>query len=217
MSRSTIRHLREGFNFLGCTIRHDPTPTSSRRGFKLLIKPSQASIQQMKGKLKGLWRTHVGSPTVALINAMNPVIRGWSHYFRIGVSKEVFTELDRFMYERTQRNVKWRHPRKSGWWRTQQDGGQTVGRQDRWVFQDKPRHGTLRKFAWTKFIRHRLVPTTYAPDDPTQQDYWAQRRSRAQTTAGRAGQLARRQQGLCPICHQALENGEDLHVHHVVP
>jgi RNA-directed DNA polymerase len=215
--KTQIRHLREGFNFLGFTIRHYPTPTSSRSGYKLLIKPSQASIQQIKRKLKGLWRTHVGSPTVALINAMNPVVRGWSHYFRTGVSKEVFTELDRVMYERAQRYMKRRHPRKSGWWRTQKYWGQTVGRQDRWVFQDKERHGTLRKFAWTKIIRHRLVPTTYAPDDPTLQAYWAQRRSRAPTTAGRAGQLARRHQGLCPVCHQALENGEDLHVHHVVP
>jgi RNA-directed DNA polymerase len=215
--KTHIRHLRDGFNFLGFTIRHYPTPQSSRSGYKLLIKPSQASIQQIKGKLKGLWRTHVGSPTVALINAMNPVIRGWSSYFRTGVSKEVFTELDRFMYERAQRYMKRRHPRKSGWWRTQKYWGQTLGRQDRWVFQDKERHGTLRKFAWTKIVRHRLVPTTYAPDDPTLQDYWRQRRSRAQATAGRAGQLARRQQGLCPVCHQALDNHEELHVHHVVP
>jgi RNA-directed DNA polymerase len=215
--KTHIRHLREGFHFLGFTIRHYPTPQSSRSGYKLLIKPSQASIQQIKGKLKGLWRTHVGSPTVALINAMNPVIRGWSSDFRTGVSKEVFTELDRFMYERAQRYMKRRHPRKSGWWRTQKYWGQTLGRQDRWVFQDKERHGTLRKFAWTKIVRHRLVPTTYAPDDPTLQDYWRQRRSRAQAMAGRAGHLARRQQGLCPVCHQALDNHEELHVHHVVP
>ena len=52
----------------------------------------------MKRKLKSLWRKHVGSPTVALINEMNPVIRGWSNYFRIGVAKEVFNDLDRFMY-----------------------------------------------------------------------------------------------------------------------
>jgi 5-methylcytosine-specific restriction endonuclease McrA len=49
------------------------------------------------------------------------------------------------------------------------------------------------------------------------QDYWRQRRSQAQATAGRPGQLTRRQQGLCPVCHQALDNHEDLHVPHVVP
>jgi RNA-directed DNA polymerase len=186
-AKTQLRHLRKGCNVVGCSIRHYPPPQSSRRGYKLLITPSPASIQQMKGKRKGLWRTHVGSPTVALITAMNPVIRGWSHSFRIGVSKEVCTALDRFMYERAPRYMKRRHPRTSGWWRTQKYGGQTLGRQDRGVFQDKPRHGTLRKFAWTKIIRHRLVPTTSAPDDPTLQDYWAQRRSRAQATAARAG------------------------------
>jgi RNA-directed DNA polymerase len=215
--KTQIRHLREGFTFLGFSIRHYPTPNSSRTGYKLLIKPSQDSIQRLKRKLKDLWRSHVGSPTVALINEMNPLIRGWSHYFRIGVAKEVFVELDRFMYDRAQRYMKRRHPRKSGWWRTQKYWGRTIGRQDRWVFQDKARHGTLRKFAWTRIIRHRLVPTTYSPDDPTLQAYWKQRQSRVQATAGRLGQLARRQQGLCPVCHQILENGEDLHVHHVVP
>jgi RNA-directed DNA polymerase len=67
------------------------------------------------------------------------------------------------MGERAQRYMKRRHPSTSGWWSTQQYWGQIVGRQDRWVFQDKQCHGTLRKFAWTKIIGHRLVPTTYAP------------------------------------------------------
>jgi hypothetical protein len=50
---------------LGFNIRHYPTPNSSRSGYKLLIKPSPDSIRQIKRKLKGLWRKHVGSPTVA--------------------------------------------------------------------------------------------------------------------------------------------------------
>jgi RNA-directed DNA polymerase len=215
--KTHIRHLREGFNFLGFNIRHYPTPNSSRSGYKLLIKPSPDSIQQIKRKLKGLWRKHVGSPTVALINEMNPLIRGWSTYVRIGVAKEVFTALDSFMYRRAQRYMQRRHPRKSGWWRTQKYWGRASGRQDRWVFQDKDRHGTLRKFAWTKIIRHRLVPATYSPDDPTLQDYWSQRRQCTHDTPGRAGHLTRRQHGCCPVCHQALDNGEEVHVHHVRP
>jgi RNA-directed DNA polymerase len=159
----------------------------------------------------------VGSPTVALIHEMHPVISGWSNSFRIGVAKEVCAALDRFMYERAQRSMPRRHPRKSGWWRTQKYWGQISGRPDRWGFQDKERHGTLRKFAWTKIIRHRLVPTTHSPDDATLQDYWSQRRHNTQTTTGRTGQLARRQHGRCPNCHQALDNGEDVHVHHVRP
>jgi RNA-directed DNA polymerase len=76
--KTHIRHLTEGFDFLGLNIPHYPTPHSSRSGYKLLIKPSKDSIQQIRRKFNGLWRQHVGSPTVALINAMNPLIRGWS-------------------------------------------------------------------------------------------------------------------------------------------
>ena len=216
-AKTHVRHLTEGFDFLGFHIRHYPAPNSSRSGYKLLITPSTGSIAQIKRKLKGLWRRHVGSPTVALINEMNPVIRGWSNYFRTGVASKVFTDLDNFMYYRAQRYMKRRHPRKSGWWRTQKYWGLASGRQDRWVFQDKERHGTLRKFAWTTIIRHRLVPSTYSPDDPTLQDSWSQRRQRTHDTPGRAGYLVRRQHGRCPVCHQALDNGEEVHIHHVKP
>jgi RNA-directed DNA polymerase len=215
--KTHIRHLRAGFNFLAFNIRHYPTPNSSRSGYKTLIKPSPEAIQDIKRKLKGIWRKHVGSPTIALINEMTPVISGWSNYFRVGVSKEVFNDLDEFMYQRAQRYMKRRHPRKSGWWRTEKYTGRTLDRQDRWVFQDKTRNGTLRKFAWTKIMRHRLVPKTYSPDDPTLQDYWQQRRAKPKVTTFRRRQLVQRQQGIGPVCHQHLENGEGLHMHQVVP
>ena len=215
--KTHIRHLCEGFNFLSFNIRHYPAPNSSRSGYKLLIKPSPEAIQDIKRKLKGIWRKHVGSPTIALINEMNPVIRGWSNYFRVGVAKKVFYDLDNFMYHRAQRYMKRRHPMKSGWWRTEKYMGRTMGRQGRWIFQDKVRHGTLRKFAWTKIIRHRLVPKTHSPDDPTLQEYWQQRRAKPKVATYRRRELFQRQQGVCPVCRQHLENGEELHVHHVVP
>jgi RNA-directed DNA polymerase len=128
--KTHIRHLRDGCNFLSFNIRHYPAPNSSRSGYKLLIKPSPEAIHDVKRTLRGIWRKHVGSPTVALINAMNPVMRGWSNYFRIGVSKETFTNLDKFMYDRAQRYMKRRHPTKSGQWRTDTYWGRTLGRQD---------------------------------------------------------------------------------------
>lgn len=215
--KTHIRHLREGFNFLGFNIRSYPMPHSSRSGDKLLIKPSADSVKQLKRQLKGLWRKHVGTTTVALINEMHPVIRGWSNYCRTGVAKETCSELDNFMYYRAQRYMKRRHPRQSGWWRTQKSWGRSLGRQNRWIFQDKVRHATLRKFAWTKIVRQRLIRATSSPDAPTLQDYWRQRRAKPQATTGRQRQLAQRQRGQCPVCHQPLEHGEELQVHHGRP
>ena len=95
--------------------------------------------------------------------------------------------------------------------------GRSDGHQDRWVFMDKERHATLRKFAWTKIVRHRLVPKNYFPDDPTLQDYWRQRRLRTTATDSRYRQVFQRQRGLCPVCLQPVENGEATHLHHVLP
>jgi RNA-directed DNA polymerase len=175
-------------------------------------------MTQSKRKLKGLWQRPVGSPAVALINEMNPVIRGWSNYFRIGVASKVFADLDNFMSYRAQRSMKRRHPRKSGWWRTMKDWGHPLGpRQDRWGFLDKGCHATLRQFAWTKIVRHRLIPTTSSPDDPTLQDSWRRRRARTHATASRYRQLFQRHKGLCPGCHHHLEHGEATHIHHGMP
>ena len=42
--KTRIVHLRQGFDFLGCNIRHYPAPKTSRTGWKLLIKPNQQAI-----------------------------------------------------------------------------------------------------------------------------------------------------------------------------
>lgn len=213
-----LRHLTEGFDCLGCNIRHSPAPQRSRSGAKLLIKPSQGSLQQRRRKRKALWRQHVGAPPVALINAMNPLIRGWRQDFRSGGASRVCADLDPCRYARAQRYMQRRHPRQSGWWRTQPYGGQPRGpRRARGVFQDQERPATRRKFAWTRSVRHRLVPKTYSPDDPPLQDYWRQRWGSPPALAERPRHLARRQQGRGPICHQRLENGEELHVHPMRP
>ena len=72
---------------------------------------------------------HVGSPTVALLNERQPVSKGWSTSFRMGVSKKGLNDLDRGMSRRAQRSMKRRHPMQSGGWRTEQYWGRTCGRQ----------------------------------------------------------------------------------------
>jgi RNA-directed DNA polymerase len=183
-----------------------------------LMERRSAGVSGLAETMPHSRRREANSPTVALINAMHPPIRGWSQYCCTGVASEVFTDLDHGMDARAQRSMQRRHPRPSGWWRSQKSWGRTMGaRRDRWVFQDQQRHAALRNFAWTRIVRHRLVPKTYAPDDPTLQDDWRPRSTRPRATTERHGRLAQRQQGLCPGCHQALDNGEGLHIHHGVP
>lgn len=86
--KTRLSHLTEGFDFLGFNIRHYATPNSSPSGHKLLIKPSRDSVNQLKRRLKGIWRQQVGTPTGWLIKELNPIIRGWSNYLRTGVAKQ---------------------------------------------------------------------------------------------------------------------------------
>src|SRR6266436_2735591 len=53
--KTRIVHLTEGFDFLGFNVRHYPAPLTSRTGWKLLIKPSKQSVQEVQKKLQDQW------------------------------------------------------------------------------------------------------------------------------------------------------------------
>ncbi|GAA3783357.1 hypothetical protein GCM10022206_23290 [Streptomyces chiangmaiensis] len=78
-------------------------------------------------------------------------------------------------------------------------------RQDRWVFGSRDTGYYLRKFAWTKIVRHQLVTGTASPDDPSLAEYWASRRRRSKPPVSRAMlRLLQAQHGRCPICRDLL-------------
>ena len=83
-------------------------------------------------------------------------------------------------------------------------------RQDKWVFGSRDTGFYLRKFAWTKIVRHRMVAGRASPDDPALTGYWEQRRRRTRLPVDPATwHLLRRQRGRCPLCRGLL-----LHADH---
>jgi RNA-directed DNA polymerase len=66
--KTKIVHLGEGFDFLGFNIR--------RYHRKLLIKPSKAAVKRLRERLAAQTRKLRGLNAVAVITALNPVIRG---------------------------------------------------------------------------------------------------------------------------------------------
>src|SRR5947207_2837230 len=99
--KTRIVHLTEGFDFLGFNVRQYPAAQTSRTGWKLLIKPSKQSVQDVQKKLKELWYKGRGNNVLSVLAKLNPVIRGWANYFRTVVAKEIFHKLDSWMYHRT--------------------------------------------------------------------------------------------------------------------
>lgn len=173
--KTHIRHLTQGFDFLGFNIRHYPVK-NRKQPYIFLAKPAKSSIQHFRQQIKQAWKQAQNLPIQQVINFINPKLRGWAYYFRIGAAKETFALLDHWCWIRQERFVAKRHPNKNWKWRIAQYWGTIPERKDRWVFQDKTTGAHLLKLAWVPIKRHILVKGNASPDDPTLQDYWHRRK-----------------------------------------
>jgi RNA-directed DNA polymerase len=216
--KTRIVHLTEGFDFLGFNIRHYPAPQTSRTGWKLLIKPSKESVQEVRQKLKQHWEEAQGSSVQNILNKLNPIIRGWANYFRTGVASEIFDSLDHWMFQKQDRYAKRTHPNKSQEWRYLKYWGcLNLDRLDTWTFGDKQTGRYLLKFSWFPIERHVLVSGTASPDDPRLKDYWMKRQAaKVKDLTSSKQKLAKRQKGRCRECGESLFNDEELQIHHLL-
>ena len=216
--KTRIIHLSEGFDFLGFNIRHYPV-TTTKTGWKLLIKPSEKSVQKIRSKIRQIWLDLKSQSVQIIIAKLNPIIRGWSNYFRTGVSSETFGLLDTFMFQRERRYAKRMHTNKSDSWRRHRYWGKwNLDREDNWVFGDKSTGMHLLRFKWNNIERHILVKGTSSPDDANLKEYWRKRaKVKAKDHVPSYQKMADRQNHECPICGETLFNGEDIHRHHKTP
>jgi len=217
--KTRIRHLTEGFDFLGFHVRQYPV-SKTRTGYKLLITPSKESVADFKDRMKREWLALSGNNVDAVLNRLRPLIQGWVNYFRTQVSKKTFQNLDHWMFKRELRWCRRTHPTKSWKWIVRAYFGRhRVGRQDKWVFGNPKTGNHLPLLAWTPIRRHIMVHHDASPDDPDLRSYWEQQEARKAELlpTWRQRELAKRQKGHCPICRDSLHNDEELHVHHVIP
>jgi len=217
--KTMIRHIDQGFDFLGFNIRHYRT-RAKKKGKVFLNKPSKDSIRSFRQQMTIEWKKGLTWNTEELIGNLNPKIKGWCQYFRIGVSKETYSTLDHWMFIRQKRFVERRHPNKYWWWRKKQYWGKIQGRNDFWVFMAKNRGKTcyLWKLSWTPIKRHIMVKGNASPDNPEEREYWQKRQARnSKYLFKRRSILWRKQAGKCPVCNDNIDNGEAIHIHHIRP
>lgn len=216
--KTRIIHLKEGFDFLGFNIRHYAV-TNSKTGWKLLIKPSKKSVQAIRDKLRQNWLNLRSQNVKVIVDKLNPIIRGWGNYFRIGVSSEAFSGLDKWMFHRQERYAKRMHPKKSDRWRRKRYFGRlNLERNDYWVFGDKHTGTYLTKFSWIKIERHTLIKGKSSVDDPNLREYWKKReKGKAEELTSSYQKIAKKQGFVCTLCGETLFNGEEIHKHHITP
>jgi RNA-directed DNA polymerase len=202
--KTSIRHAGDGFDFLGFNIRRYPNG-------KLIIKPSTAAIRRIRKRLREVFRQMRGATTLALIRTLNPIISGWAAYYRTVVSSKMFSALDDYVWKLAYKWATRRHRNKPKKWIAARYFGRFhPTRNDRWIFGDRDSGVYLRKFSWTKIVRHQMVTGGASPDDPALADYWAQRRRKHRPPLGEhTVRLLHRQQARCPLCGDYL-----LHADH---
>jgi RNA-directed DNA polymerase len=112
---------KESFIFLGCTIRKKRSIQRNPRRYYTQRWPSPKAMKRVRKRVHELTDARQsGKDVKQIIAELNPVLRGWGHYFRTGNAERKFNQLDSYVYRRL---VGWMSRR----------GGQRRGRLEKWT------------------------------------------------------------------------------------
>jgi RNA-directed DNA polymerase len=90
--KTIIVPIEQGFDMLGFNLREykDPTRKITKRQQTLgkkgivIIKPTTKAIENFKAKIRNVLNRNAKTSAYRLIMLLNPIIRGWSNYFKCG-------------------------------------------------------------------------------------------------------------------------------------
>lgn len=171
--KTKITHVTEGFDFLGANCRLYNT----KDGLRCFIKPSKDSIKKFKAKIYDKVKSLHGYNVDYLIDELNPIIMGAANFWSPWVSKEIFNQLDDYIWNLTFKFLCRMHKNKSKGWIVNKYypfyyDGKHYGN---WVLTGPKKGNHLRKMVWTPIKRHRMIKHNYSPYDKTKTEYFEQR------------------------------------------
>jgi RNA-directed DNA polymerase len=225
-TKTRIRHTLEGdqpgMDFLGFHIRqyrvgkHQSGKTSrgALLGYKTLIQPAKSNVADHLAELGRIVREAKAWPQAALIQKLNPKIRGWANYYRSGVSKATFSRLDYLMWSKLRHWANRRHPKKTTGWAFHRYWTQ---RDTRWVFATPGIPKGLISLTFHNEIliqRHIKVAGHRSPYDGDWV-YWSARQGRYPTVNPRLATLLKKQKGRCTKCGLYFQHDDPLEIDHV--
>jgi len=210
--KTRVTHIEDGFDFLGFNIR--------RYQNKVLTKPAKKSVKAFLAKVRGIIKRNPTFPAGKLIRLLNPIIRGWAQYYRHGVSKRTFCQVDNAIFQTLWRWAKRRHRNKPWRWVKGKYFPAANGRE--WAFSGKVDGKTYHLFyaARVPIRRHIKVKGRANPFDPEWEIYFEKRLTRkmTHTLKGRRQlrKLWREQNGICPVCEQKITEITEWNNHHII-
>lgn len=220
--KTKVTHITEGFDFLGFNIRRYAVKKNGIDSSKLLIKPSKNSIKNFKASIKETFEICKGSNVETIIGKLNPIITGTANYWRTVVSKEIFSQIDCYIFTKIVKFLRGLHPMKSWKWKKgiyfkPDKYGQS---KDIWILTDPNKGGQLKRMAWTQIKRHELIKYKNTPYDSTLAEYFKERAIKLfiKDNIWLRQKLAKKQNYLCPLCGLSIADYEEgLERHHKIP
>jgi RNA-directed DNA polymerase len=113
-TKTKIVHIDEGFDFLGFRIQRQQKRGTTRR--YVYTYPSKAALAAVKAKVRALSQEGRNLSLEVLLHRLNPMLRGWTNYFRYGVPKATFAYLSAFAWHRVVRWLSRKHYRRNWKW-----------------------------------------------------------------------------------------------------
>lgn len=236
-SKTRITHTLDeyegsvGFDFLGFTFRqhrvgktHRPSCGAIARRdcdrmlpFRTIIRPSKAGVMRHYRAVADLVFRGAAWEQEALIQRLNPLVRGWANYYSTVVSKKTYSKLDHLVCWRLLRWGYRRHPHKGRRWvaakyfNLRRDKG-SIRPWDFMVDKDTRLH----RYADTAIVRHVQVDPARSPFDGDF-TYWTRRMQHYAAASLSLVKLLRKQDGKCPCCGLYFRPGDGMEIVPVVP
>ena len=86
---------------------------ATARGVRPQLKKRTALLRE----LKDIFRRHVSQPVNRVIRIINPILRGWVNYFRVGNSTRSFDYVRRWVEQKVRRHMMRNKKRKGFGWK----------------------------------------------------------------------------------------------------
>ena len=126
--KTRVAHIDEGFDFLGWRIQRHQKRGGTKR--YVYMYPAKKAVASIATRVRTITRQGTNLPLNALLPRLNPKLRGWTNYFRPGVSSKAFSYLSHFTWQRVIRWLRHKHPGLNwkqlrrrclpyGWWPTE--------------------------------------------------------------------------------------------------
>lgn len=216
-----------GFDFLGHHIQQFPAGKyrSSHdshgkiTGFNTLITPSKKASKAHQEEVGRLILKHRSSPQAALIKDLNPLIRGWTSYYKHSDAKNVgeLQSQDNLIYLKLRRwavcrcgNINDGHKK---YW--------TIIGGNNWAFAT--REGLANPFRLLKHSEFSCSSTDYVKvkgeKSPYDGDtvYWSSRMGAHLEMPGHKAHLLKKQKGKCAHCGLSFHEWDVIEVDHIIP